>query len=131
MDNMEITIERLEKARRQYFLMKDIQEELSQAYNTYHSPQMNSIRTDSGKSDPTGNAVMRIEGMREKYDLLLDRFLEYQLFVMDGISDPVIRAVINQYYFAGRSWRETMVHNARKKVIEYLKRNERTAEDEC
>ena len=120
---MYITISRLERARKQYFLLKETRAELEAAYNTYKSPELDRPSGTKGnvsKTDLTAGAVYRIDDLQKHYNKVLADFTEYMTFVMNHVSDPLIESIIVRHYFCGCSWNETKVYHAKKRVYEYI-----------
>ena len=135
---MIISIGELENARKMFFLLQDMKLQIEYAYNTYHSPDMTVVRNQNNNhsdADQTLNAITKIEKLREYREILLDRFFEYQLHVMDKIQDPCLRALIIGYYFAGMKWKDCRVPGSpysKQKMIEYIESHYKELNsDEC
>ena len=118
---MILSVPRLEKARKQYFLMEDIRATLESIYDTYRSPDPGrQAGAKYSRTDKTAQAVNEIDELETLYKGVLTKFSDYLLFVMDRVSDPVIQSLIVLYYFGGKSWRDTNVYRAKLRVYEYI-----------
>lgn len=125
-NDMKITLSRLEEARQQYFLLKDIRAELDTAYDTYKSPDFSKQHSKKTNTvDTTFQAINKIDELERLYNRVLSKWTEYLVFVIDHIPDPGIESLIVQYYFAGKSWTDTNTHRAKKLVYEYLEKHEK------
>ena len=127
-----ITIEELEKARKNYLRLCQVREEIEllyqERYNSYKSPSFETIhsRKNYTTSNPTEQAALdpAYERVIEKYWAAWDKHIEFQMYVTSRIDDPIIESAIECVYFCGMSWRERGLHGGKRKVIEYLRDNE-------
>lgn len=116
-----ISIEELEKARKKYFLLQDIRQQIDYSYNTYHSPDLTKgVKATSPVSDPVTLALQKIEILVEKYEIIQRQFLDYQNHVTERINDPLIASLIMMYYFCGKSWLDVGIPDGRKRVRDYI-----------
>ncbi len=115
----------LEKARKTFFLLQEIKQEIEYGYDSYKSPDLSKVSSGQKyvSADPTAQAFRQMEQLRETYENLLNDFIEYQLFVsdrIDRIGNPLIRSIIVCHYFCGMDWKQTGITSPRKKVLDFL-----------
>ena len=118
-----ISVQELENARKMFFLIRDIREEIESNYYYYKSPDLTRIGSGSGTNraaDPTAAAFHQIEELSEAYENLLSDFLEYQSECLKRIPDPMISALVQLHYFSGIDWKATGTPRARARVAEYI-----------
>jgi hypothetical protein len=123
--NRKICFSELEKARKTFFLLQEIKQEIECSYDSYKSPDLSKISSGQKhiSADPTAQAFRQIEQLREKYEILLSEFIDYQCFVSDRIDQigiPLVRSIIMCHYFAGMDWKQTGITSPRKKVLDFL-----------
>lgn len=137
---MVMTLDRLEEISDVCRQIQEIDEQIQAAYNTYRSPQFNSVRQRNGgeTSDPVTAALHAIETLDAKKAECLAEWISFEKELCQ-IPEIDIQAVIRWKYLIlnknGRalSWREVnkRVYGypdhwfARKRLNDYLKKCER------
>lgn len=123
--NRKICFSELEKARKTFKLLQEIKQEIEFSYDSYKSPDLSKVSSGQKcvSADPTAQAFRQMEQLREKYEILLSEFIDYQCFVsdrIDQIGNPLIRSMIICHYFCGMDWKSAPVQAPRKKVLDFL-----------
>lgn len=132
---MEISIRKLEQARKMYFAIRSAREQIAGMYYAVHSVDLSRVpgSGNASASDPTAQTVYAIEDARERLAIVEKRFYAYERYVRNRIQpdDPGIWAIISMRYFLGRPWKDCGGTVKAQKIKRYLEENaERLNADE-
>ena len=105
----EITLERCKQAASVCRKIVYLRKEIEHGYDTYHSPSFSSNykRSTGQVSDPTVQAVHRIDKLHEQLCDCFDFMLSFETDLAEQVEEPLIRAIIRHHYSLGYSWEKT------------------------
>lgn len=105
----DITLERCKQASKVCRKIEILRKEIEASYNTYHSPSFSLYAPQSSghMSDPTAQAVYRIEELCEALNESLEFMLSFEDDLAEQVDDPLTRAIIRNHFILGNSWPKT------------------------
>ena len=106
LNDTSITIERLKEARCVFREYRELQDQIQAAYNTYHSPQFDYVKSSNGKADPVVLAFHKIEKLNDQLDNRLGFISDFENDLL-RINNYEVQAIIRYRYILGYTWSQT------------------------